>query len=105
MTDQSITEAIERHRAALGFLADYPWRQGRTQPRNVYARSGGDDWKADPLIGHFDTPELAAEAVNSHNAALTARMAAERAARKGVTRMSGVTGVQFGDGNSQTNVF
>lgn len=44
-----------------------PWRQGRSQPRNVYARTGGDDWKADQLIGHFDTAQLAAEACRAHN--------------------------------------
>ena len=46
-----------------------PWRQGRSQPRNVYARTGGDDWKADQLIGHFDTDALAAEACWAHNGA------------------------------------
>ena len=50
-------------------LEAVPWRQGRSQPRNVYARTGGDDWKADTMIGQLDTPELAAEAVTAHNAA------------------------------------
>jgi hypothetical protein len=36
-----------------------PWRQGRSQPRNVYARTGGGDWKADLMIGQLDTPERA----------------------------------------------
>jgi hypothetical protein len=44
------------------------WRQGRSQPRNVYARTGGD-WTGDQLIGHFDTDELAAEACRAHNSA------------------------------------
>jgi hypothetical protein len=105
MTDPKIAEAVEAHRAALHVLTDHLWRQGRSQPRNVYARAGGQDWKADPMIGHFDTPELAAEAVNAHNAALTARKAAGRAARSGVTRMTGLTGVQIGDGGIQNSVF
>ena len=106
MTDTTATtEALEAHRAALGAFTDHLWRPGRSQPRNVYARTGGDDWKADLMIGHFDTPELAAEAINSHNAALTARKARERAARSGVTRMTGLTGVQIGDGGTQNNVF
>lgn len=49
------------------------WRQGRSQPRNLYARTGGDDWKADLMIGQMDTPELAAEAVRAHNAAIAAQ--------------------------------
>jgi hypothetical protein len=83
-------------------LTALPWRQGRSQPRNVYARTGGDDWKADTMIGQLDTAEIAAEACESHNEALARRMAALRL--RGA-RVSGVTGVQFGDGNSQTNVF
>lgn len=47
-----------------------PWRQGRTQPRNIYARTGGDNWKADLMIGQLDTPAAAAEAVRAHNSAL-----------------------------------
>ncbi len=49
------------------------WRQGRKQPRAIYARIGGGDWEADMLIGYLDTGELAAEAVQAHNEALAAR--------------------------------
>jgi hypothetical protein len=52
----------------------------------------------------MDTGELAEEAVNSHNARLAAERA-ERAAERHATRLHNVTGVQFGSGNSQTNVF
>lgn len=52
------------------------WRPGRTQPRNIYARVGGGDWKADVMIGQLDTGELAAEAINAHNAALANRWVA-----------------------------
>ncbi|HMH92358.1 MAG TPA: hypothetical protein VK586_14890 [Streptosporangiaceae bacterium] len=51
----------------------------------------------DPLVGTLDTAELAAEACQAHNERLAARTPG--------LRLRGVTGVQFGDGNSQTNVF
>jgi hypothetical protein len=73
VTEPKITAATRAYHAALSVLTDIEWRQGRSQPRNVYARTGGEDWKADPMIGHFDTPELAAEACASHNAALATR--------------------------------
>lgn len=52
-------------------LTAVPWRTGRTG-RTVYARTGGDNWKADTVIGMIDTPELAEEACAAHNAALLA---------------------------------
>lgn|GEM_PF-3284734 len=52
-------------------LAAVPWRTGRTLGRTLYARTGGDDWKADTAIGMLDTPELAAEACAAHNAVLS----------------------------------
>lgn len=73
MTAPKVTASTRAYHAALSVLVDVEWRQGRSQPRNVYARTGGEDWKADPMIGQFDTPGLAAEAVGSHNAALAAR--------------------------------
>lgn len=60
------TGAAREPHAAATLAAE--WRQGRSQPRNVYARTGGDDWKADQLIGHFDTAGLAADACRAHNA-------------------------------------
>ncbi len=86
-------------------LTALPWRTGSDSGRTVYARVTPEPSPRDVFIGTMDAPELAAEACDSHNAALAARMARERAARKGVTRMTGVTGVQFGDGNTQNNVF
>lgn len=85
-------------------LLAVPWRAGRSQPRNIYARTGGDDWRADLLIGHMDTPALAAEAIECHNARVAAMRAGQAAAEQR-TRLSNVTGVQFGHGNTQTNVF
>jgi hypothetical protein len=79
-------------------LTDLPWRQGR----HLYAQAGPRPSDEDPVVGTLDTEELAAEACESHNEALARRMAALRL--RGA-RVSGVTGVQFGDGNSQTNVF
>lgn len=51
-------------------LTGVPWRTGRTLGRTMYARTGGDDWKADTEFGMLDTRELAAEACADHNAAL-----------------------------------
>ena len=56
-------------------------------------------------VGMMASRDLAVEAAESHNAALVARMASARAARRGVTRVAGLTGVQLGDGNTQNNVF
>jgi hypothetical protein len=66
----SLRRAYNAYRAACKPLCLLEWRQGRSEPRNVYARTGGTDWKADHQIGQFHTPELAAECVQAHNAAL-----------------------------------
>jgi len=86
-------------------LITLPWRQGRHQGRHIYAQLGPEPSGSDPVVGTLDTAELAEEACTSHNAALALRMASARAARHGVTRMTGLTGVQIGDGGSQTNIF
>jgi histidine triad (HIT) family protein len=75
----------------LADLTALPWRQGRSQPRNVYARTGGADWKADTMIGQLDTAEIAAEACEAHNEELARRMAELRL--RGA-RVSGVAGVR-----------
>lgn len=49
-------------------------------------------------IGGMETKALAEEACTAHNE----RLASRKAARRGV---HGSSGVQFGHGNSQTNVF
>ena len=59
-------------------LASLPWRTGRSLGRTVYARTGGDDWKADTAIGMMDTRELAEAACRAHNDALALREAARR---------------------------
>lgn len=71
---ETLTGALRRaytaYRGASRALCIAEWRQGGSEPRNVYALSGGEDRKADHQIGSFHTPELAAECVRSHNAAL-----------------------------------
>lgn len=79
MTGMTVAEATEAYRVALRRLIEVPWRQGRRKGRNVYAVLG-EDWEAHPLIGQLDTPELAAEAVNAHNAMLAELLVADRAA-------------------------
>lgn len=64
-----ISEATGRYHAAMSELRDVPWRVGRSNPRNLYADTGGD-WKGHPPIGAMDSPELAREVVEAHNAAL-----------------------------------
>lgn len=59
-------EVIRAYDAALEHLTRCEWRQGRSQPRNVYAVVG-ETWEDHFFIGHFFTPELAAEAVAAHN--------------------------------------
>jgi len=51
-------------------LTQVPWRTGRTLGRTLYARTGGDDYKADTPAGMLDTRELADEACDAHNALL-----------------------------------
>jgi hypothetical protein len=48
------------------------WRTGRTNGRNIYWVPDGADPGSEPrghdrCIGQLDTPELASEAVRSHN--------------------------------------
>ena len=78
-------------------LREYPW--GSDPDGSVYAVTP----EGNRNVGVMTSAELAAEACDSHNAALAARKAAERAARKGVTRMTGRGAV--GDGGTQNNVF
>jgi hypothetical protein len=58
-------------------LTAVPWRTGRTLGRTLYARTGGDDWKADTPAGMLDTRELADEACAAHNAVLDLAWLAE----------------------------
>lgn len=51
-------------------LTRLPWRIGRKVGRTVYAVIGDEATDDDFLIGMFDTRELAAEAVEAHNARL-----------------------------------
>lgn len=47
-----------------------PWRTGRKVGRTIYAQVGEQPSDEDVLIGVMDTPRLAEEAANAHNAAL-----------------------------------
>ena len=69
------------------------------------AFADGEIYAGAERIGAMSTTSLAEEAVNSHNAVLAAAKAEKRAARSGVNRMTGLTGVQIGDGGTQNNVF
>lgn len=101
MTDRRITAAIEAHRTALAPLADVEWRPGRSNPCNLYAKTGErGDWKDDVPIGSLATQELAEEACVAHNADVARR----RAARRGAS-VTGGQGLQFGDGCTQNNSF
>lgn len=62
--------ALLAHREAMIPLAGTEWRTGRTLGSTVYARTGGEDWKADTWIASFSTRELADRAVSDHNAGL-----------------------------------
>lgn len=48
----------------------YPWRQGRSNPRVLYAQAGAEASKDDPMIGAMDSGPMAAEVVYLHNKAL-----------------------------------
>lgn len=63
----ALEDAIAVHRQALAQLVGTEWRAGRTLGTTVYARTGGDDYKADTHIGEFRTPELANAAIGAHN--------------------------------------
>ena len=49
-------------------LTAVPWRTGRTLGRTLYARTGGEDWKADADFGWLPSTALADEVVAAHNA-------------------------------------
>lgn len=51
-------------------LTGVPWRTGRSHPSNIWARTGGDDWKADTPVGRMDSAEIAARACADHSAVL-----------------------------------
>lgn len=50
-----------------GNLIMTPWRTGRSLGRTLYARTGGDDWKADTFLGIMETAELAEAVAEGHN--------------------------------------
>ena len=58
-------------------LANERWRTGRTLGRTMYARTGGDDWKADTEFGMLDTRPIATRACADHNALLDLTWLAE----------------------------
>ena len=44
-----------------------PWRQGRHEPRHMYAQIGAEPSDDDPVVGTLDTPEAAEDACLAHN--------------------------------------
>lgn len=46
------------------------WRVGRKVGRTVYAQLGSEPSDEDPIIGMFDSVELAVRAVEDHNSTL-----------------------------------
>lgn len=62
-----LDQAYLAYRQAAAALVSRPWRQGHQNPCNVYADLGTPDYHEDHAIGHFMTPELAADACESHN--------------------------------------
>ena len=68
MADRRLPEGMER--ASVPGLTELPWRTGRTLGRTMYARTGGEDYKADTAFGMLDTREIADRACADHNAML-----------------------------------
>jgi len=66
----ALRSVIAGYEDAMAILRRAEWRQGRTNPCNLYARTGGADWKQDFPIGSMSAPALAAEAVRAHNLSL-----------------------------------
>lgn len=64
-----IAPGSDEERSALAV----PWRTGQSIGRTIYATARPDPSDDDRVIGMLDTPELAAEAVAAHNAALVLR--------------------------------
>jgi hypothetical protein len=101
LSTQSIAAALARFHAALDEAGDHEWRPGTSDPQNIYAMMGTrPDRKDDPKVGRMESPQHAARMIGLHNAELARRRIALR-----LRGVRDVTGVQFGDGNSQTNVF
>lgn len=101
MSSQSIADAARRFHDALEEADDHEWRAGHSDPQNVYAKMGTrPDQKDDPKVCRAESPQHAARIVELHNADLARR----RAAARGMD-VTGSMGVQYGNGNSQNNVF
>jgi hypothetical protein len=98
---EAIAHAAERYHAALDAADNYERRVGHSDLQSVYARMGARaDQKDDPKVCRAESPQHAARIVELHDADLGRR----RAAGRGVN-VTGGMGLQFGDGNSQNNVF
>ncbi len=69
--EDSLAHAYTQFCASYAHLTRFPWRQGRSNPCNIYAVTGSPDWRDDIPIGSFVTPELARSAVLDHNSFLT----------------------------------
>lgn len=51
----------------LNVLVKKKWRVGRKVGRTIYAQLGNEPNDDDPLIGVFDSVELAVKVVDDHN--------------------------------------
>jgi hypothetical protein len=72
LEQDNLLEATAEYHAKMAPLTGVPWRQGRSNPCNLYAVTG-DDWKGHVPIGQLATPELAGAACAAHNDMLRLR--------------------------------
>lgn len=86
-------------------LTAVPWRTNSAAGKTIFAQAGREPSPDDLPIGMMDTPELAADACAAHNERLEGSRARRMAAPPDAVQLHGLTGVQFGDGNKQNNVF
>lgn len=87
---------IEDAQEESKILTQVEWRTGRSNRANVYATTGGKNRDNDLWVGVFLSPQLALEAVKTHNTALIGA--------HGVN-VTGSTGVQVGSHSTQHNVY
>jgi hypothetical protein len=69
-----VEEAVRQYEQAMMILCALEWRQGRSNRGNLYARTGGADWKKDIFIGSIPAPSLAAQVVRDHNDSLIMKL-------------------------------
>ena len=76
-SEEPITKARKKSPTVKNFKDDageYEWRTGRYktwQAKLIYAQLGDEPSNGDVLIGQMETPKLAAQVVDEHNAWFT----------------------------------